>query len=330
MGWLRERMKKLGFVFRRPKKDLRHLQDPQQRDAADEWLKEAKKASATADFELLFVDESTVTQDFSIRACWMKRGQQKRLPAPPGANAFHHVTGALNWRSQQVTYTLAKTKNSETFIEFLEHLLEVAYPQKRIVLVMDNAPWHRSHAVQAVLSLYESQALDDTLEGAIADLDAETRFAVGWFEEQGFQAGDFGRANVLAQGKNTAVESVALAGLVEARGGKVRLINWREYDPGTYDPAQDQRLTVWEAAHHLIERLNHHGETGAAALYAKLPADMPDAARDLAYRLYHVCDRKSWAEDARDYNALVSSWSEISRLAGSREQSGAQDKMFGN
>ncbi len=135
---------------------------------------------------------------------------------------------------------------------------------------------------------------------------------------------------MLTQGKNTAVESVALAGLVEARGGKVRLINWIEYDPGAYDPAQDQRLTVWEAAHHLIERLNHHGEMGAAALYAKLPADMPDAARDLAYRLYHVCDRKSWAEDALDYNALVSSWSEISRLAGSREESGTQDEMFGD
>jgi len=105
------------------------------------------------------VDESTVTQDLSIRACWMKRGQQKRLPAPPGANAFHHVIGALNWRSQQLAYTLVETKNSETFIEFLEHLLHVAYPQERVVLVMDNAPWHRSHAVQATLSLYESRVL---------------------------------------------------------------------------------------------------------------------------------------------------------------------------
>lgn len=173
-----------------------------------------------------------------------------------------------------------------------------------------------------------NRALDETLEGAIADLDAETRFAVGWFEDQGFKAGDFGRANTLAQSKNTAVESVALAGLVEASGGEVRIINWREYDPSGYDPAQDKRPTVWEAAHHLIERLNHHGEMGAAALYARLPADIPDAARDLAYRLYHVCERKGWAEDALDYNVLVSSWSEISRLAASREASGSQGEMF--
>ena len=89
----------------------------------------------------------------------MKRGKQKRLPAPPGANAFHHVIGALNWRSQQGAYTIVKTKNSETFIEFLEYLLHIAYPQERLVLVMDNAPWHRSHAVQAMLSLYESRGL---------------------------------------------------------------------------------------------------------------------------------------------------------------------------
>ena len=69
------------------------------------------------------------------------------------------MIGALNWRRQQVAYTLIKTKNSDTFIEILELLLEGAYPQKRIVLVMVNAPWHRSHAVQAMLSLYESRVL---------------------------------------------------------------------------------------------------------------------------------------------------------------------------
>lgn len=172
-----------------------------------------------------------------------------------------------------------------------------------------------------------NKALDETLEGAVADFDAETRFAVGWFEDFGFKEGDFGRANVLAQAKNTAVESVALAGVVKAEGGKVRLINWREYDPSGYVPEQDKRPTVWEGTHHLIERLNHHGETGAAALYNRLPGDIAESARDLAYRLYHVCDRKGWAEDALDYNTLVSSWSEITRLAASQQAQPTQDEL---
>ena len=66
---------------------------------------------------------------------------------------------------------------------------------------------------------------------------------------------------------------------------------------------------------------------GAAALYNKLPGDIPDAARDLAYRLYHICERKGWAEDALDYNVLVSSWSEISRLAGAGRESGTQAEL---
>ena len=198
------------------------------------------------------------------------------------------------------------------------------YSRYRAVLEADGTPL----TVRAALGLI-NEALEETLEDAVANLDAETRFAIDWFTQKSHRTGDFGEANTLAQSKNTAVESVALAGLVEAKAGKVRLFHWKEYDPGDYDPAQDQRPTVWEGTHHLIERLNHHGEMGAAALYNKLPGDIAASARDLAYRLYHICERKSWAEDALDYNVLVSSWSEITRLAASREASGTTQDMFG-
>ena len=173
-----------------------------------------------------------------------------------------------------------------------------------------------------------NRALDEVLEEQDADLDPETRFAVDWFAQYGHQSREFGQADVLARAKGTAVESVALAGVVESAGGKVRIINWREYDPGAYDPSQDKRPTVWEGTHHLIERLNNHGEMGAAALYNRLPGDIADSVRDLAYRLYHICERKGWAEDALDYNTLVSSWSEITRLATSERGQAAQQEMF--
>ena len=197
------------------------------------------------------------------------------------------------------------------------------YSRYREVLEADGT----ALTVRTALGLINA-ALDEVLAEQDAYLEPETRFAVGWFEDCGFKEGDFGRANVLAQAKNTAVESVALAGVVKAEGGKVRLINWREYDPSGYVPEQDKRPTVWEGTHHLIERLNHHGETGAAALYNRLPGDIAESVRDLAYRLYHICDRKGWSEDALDYNTLVSSWSEITRLAASREASGRQGEMF--
>ena len=56
------------------------------------------------------------------------------------------------------------------------------------------------------------------------------------------------------------------------------------------------------------------GETAAAQLVAKL-GGAADAARELAYRLYSVCERRNRAAEALAYNALVQSWPEISRLA---------------
>lgn len=89
----------------------------------------------------------------------MRRGTQTRLPAAPGPQDFHHVVGALDWRTGQVSHTVTTVKNSQTFIEFLEHLLLTCYPEGGVVLVMDNAPYHRSAAVRAALTLFEHRLL---------------------------------------------------------------------------------------------------------------------------------------------------------------------------
>jgi putative DNA methylase len=165
-------------------------------------------------------------------------------------------------------------------------------------------------SVRTALGLI-NQELDAYLAEQDGDIDADTRFAVDWFKQFGFDEGDFGQADVLARAKNTSVDGVENAGVIMAGKGKVRLTHWSEYDPGAWNPEDDKRATVWEATHHLIERLNHHGETGSAMLMQKMPSDMAAEARQLAYRLYSICERKSWADHARDYNALVISWSGI-------------------
>ena len=150
------------------------------------------------------------------------------------------------------------------------------------------------------------------------------RFIVSWFEQFGFNEGDFGLADVLARAKNTSVDGVSDSGIVQSGRGKVKLLHWREYDPGTWDPTRDKRPTVWEATNHLIERLNTHGEVGSALLMTKMPSDMAAEARQLAYRLYSLCDRKGWADHARDYNALVISWAEIGTEAARLQEAGSQ------
>jgi len=166
-------------------------------------------------------------------------------------------------------------------------------------------------SVRTALALI-NQALDEILAEQEGEFDADTRWALAWFEECGFEAKDFGRAETLSKAKNTSVHGMVEAGIVEARGGKVRLLRRDELDPD-WDPASDRRITVWEMTQHLIRRLDE-GEAAAAALAHHLGANA-EVARDLAYRLYLICERKKWSEEGRAYNGLVVSWPHIQELA---------------
>jgi putative DNA methylase len=66
--------------------------------------------------------------------------------------------------------------------------------------------------------------------------------------------------------------------------------------------------------HQLIRVLEAGGEGAAAALVTKL-GSKAEIARELAYRLYTLCERKKRAAEALSYNGLVQSWPEIDRLA---------------
>jgi putative DNA methylase len=145
------------------------------------------------------------------------------------------------------------------------------------------------------------------------DFDADTQFCLHWFEQHGWEAGKFGEAELLSRAKGTSVEGVKVAGVIESGGGNVRLLRWKEY-PVDWDPATDKRLPVWEALHQLIRAYNTEGDSGAAAVFAGV-VGKAEAARQLAYRLYTLCERRGWAEDARAYNEVVTGWSSIESAA---------------
>ena len=167
-------------------------------------------------------------------------------------------------------------------------------------------------SVREALALI-NQTLDEVLSAQEGDFDADSRWAVAWFDQSGFAEGEFGTADVLARAKGTAVSGLVEAKIVASKAGKVRLLKPAEL-PDDWNPATDPRLTVWEMVHQLIRVLEAEGETAAAILLAKLGAKA-EVARELAYRLYTVCERKKRAAEALSYNALVQSWPEISRLS---------------
>ena len=126
------------------------------------------------------------------------------------------------------------------------------------------------------------------------DLDAETRFAITWFETHGFAEGPYGDSETLATSRNVSVDAVARAGLLHSAAGKTRLLT-REQLPEDWDPASDTTLTVWECTQHLIKRLEEKGEEAASSLLRAI-GPRAEAARTLAYRLYTHCERKGDAE----------------------------------
>jgi putative DNA methylase len=170
-------------------------------------------------------------------------------------------------------------------------------------------------AVRAALSLI-NQTLDEALASQEGDFDADTRWALTWFEQVGFGEGDFGIAEQLSKSKNTAINGLVESGILLSKGGKVRLLKPSEFDV-EWKPDQDKRLTVWEIVHQLIRVLEASGESEASNLVAQLGAKS-DIARELCYRLYTLCERKKRASEAMSYNGLVQSWPEISRLASSK------------
>ncbi|WLB66004.1 DUF1156 domain-containing protein [Bradyrhizobium japonicum] len=170
------------------------------------------------------------------------------------------------------------------------------------VLEADGEPMN----VQAALQLINRFLAED-------DFDHDTQFCLRWFEQYGWKQGKFGDADVLARAKGTSVDGVKQSGVLYAAGGVVRLLKWGEY-PEKWNPANDERLPIWEALHHLIRVFKTEGESGAGSVIATIVAKA-EPTRQLAYRLYTLCERAGWAEDARAYNEIITSWSAIETAA---------------
>ena len=188
------------------------------------------------------------------------------------------------------------------------------YSSAKAVLNPDDSPMSVRDALIEINS-----ALDEYLSKDEGDLDADSRFALTFFESYGYEERSYGDAEGLGIARNLSVDGVAEAGILSSVAGKVRLYQ-RAQLAEDWDPTTDQRLCVWEATQHLIKRLEASGENSAAELLLQLKnisgqGDLAANCRALAYRLYNHCEKKKQAEEARAYNGLVIAWPELERLA---------------
>lgn len=188
------------------------------------------------------------------------------------------------------------------------------YSSAKGILNPDDSPMSVREALVEI-----NTALDEYLSQDEGDLDADSRFALTFFESYGYEERPYGDAEGLAIARNLSVDGVAEAGILSSLAGKVWLYQ-RGQLPDEWDPASDRRLCVWEATQHLIKRLEASGEGAAAELLLQLKnvsghGDLAANCRALAYRLYNHCEKKKQAEEARSYNGLVIAWPELERLA---------------
>jgi putative DNA methylase len=181
--------------------------------------------------------------------------------------------------------------------------------------------------VRRALELINAE-LDAFLTSEHGDLDRDTRWCHTWFRSSGFAEGAYGSADTLATARNVSVAGLQDAGVLVSGGGKVRLLRPHELN-AAWDPLKDERLTVWECTHQLVRALHDPkgGIEGAARLVARMGQGRAAEAKDLAYGLFGICERKGWPDEAGDYNDLVIEWPAIAERAREIGATGQQDTL---
>lgn len=176
-----------------------------------------------------------------------------------------------------------------------------------------------SMSVSAALAII-NDVLAEVLDGEEAELDRDSRFAVTWYTQNGYNPGRSGDADTQARAKNTSLSGIQESGIGEARGGEFRLFERAELEP-SWDPVNDDRRTVWEATQYLVAALER-SETEAAQLLHRM-GGYADRARQLAYVLFQKATDKGWTEEAGAYNSLITAWPALQAVGGDESGQGS-------
>ncbi|ANE58039.1 MULTISPECIES: DUF1156 domain-containing protein [Methylomonas] len=287
--------------------------------------------------------ESVLSAGFTITGTWPLNTENATRMRGQGSNALassillvcrkkDSTIGSISRRQFQKELREKMPEALETMIGGVEGSTPIApvdlaqaaigpgmgiFSQYQAVLNQDGSPMSVHDALILI-----NREITDYLNPDSGNFDNDTLFCSSWFDQYGWSEGPFGEADTLSRAKGTTVDGVKKSGVIESGGGKVRLMKWEKY-PGDWDPKTDHRMPVWEACHHLIRALNKQGETEAGQLLARMP-EKGEAIRQLAYHLYTLCERKKWAEEARAYNELITSWHGIVSASHEIGHSGTQ------
>ena len=180
------------------------------------------------------------------------------------------------------------------------------YSKYSKVLESDGTPMTVRSALQII-----NQELDVYFNEQDGELDQNSRFCVDLYMQNAFNDIKFGDADTLARAKNTSVAALAAKGVLYAQKGSVHLLT-REELPEKVDEREE---TIWLLCQQLTQAMATGGVAACAQIVVNMFGSNAERAKDLAYRLYTVAERKGWAQEAYAYNALVIAWPEIQSRA---------------
>ena len=169
-------------------------------------------------------------------------------------------------------------------------------------------------SVKDALLLINS-TLDEVIGEQESDFDPDTRFAVKWYRQYGWNQENSGIADQLARSSDTSISALERGGIFEAKGGKARLLSPSHLE-GAWDATADDRVSVWEATVRLAAAMAKDGADRVAELLPSVQTRVNlDAVKELGFLLFHEAEKKKDTKDAILFNGLVSAWGDVNEQA---------------
>jgi len=275
--------------------------------------------------------EGMIQSGWAVTATWPLRSERGGRMISVGTNALASaIVLALRPRQQD-----AQSIDRRQFVEALRAELPAALKEiQQGAIAPVDLPQAAIGPGMAIFSRYSAvlepdgsrmpvrsalarinEILDQVLNEQEGDFDPTSRFAIAWYRQHGYGTGSFGDANNLANARNTTVDSMDRAGILNSRAGKVQLIKPTDM-ASDYDILADLQTSNWEALQHLIKKLEGEGIT-AAGQFLRIALSRSDGAvdadliKELAHLLFRVAEGQGWVKDALSFNTFVTSWPEV-------------------
>jgi putative DNA methylase len=268
-----------------------------------------------------------IGSSWTVTATWPMRSERGRRPQSLGTNALaSSIVLSLRPRPENAPRT-----DRRRFIATLKAELPTALKElQQGAIAPVDLPQAAIGPGMAVFSRYSAVLEDDgskmRVRGALArinevldevlmqqegDFDPDTRFAIAWYRQFGFDSGPYGDADNIARARNASIDHLDRAGILTSRAGKVTLLAPGKLD-ADYDPAADPSISTWEVVMHLTQALATQGIPAASALLAKVPGSIErDLCKELAFLLFSIAEGRKQTQVAVDFNALGTAWNEI-------------------